>query len=896
MAPWRWLSEIGRRMGMFVRREKFDREMDEEMRLHLEMREKELRENARREKGIAGERAYTEARKNFGNALVMREASHEAWGWNWLEQLAQDLRYGLRMLRKSPGFTAVAVLTLALGIGANTAIFSVVNAIYLSPLPFPNARQIYVVSRIGNRYGGEGISPAIFAAWREHQEGAFEHLTLIRWMNDSTLTGFGDPVRVPSMGFSVDFLIMLGVHPILGRDLLPEEGAVGGPNVVMLSSRLWRDRFGADPNVIGRSITLDDQPYTIVGVLPAGFSLSIGSQNGTDLWFPARIPPTTTDVANGSLLCLGMLKPDVKVAQAEAELTPSLSALRDKFPKMFMPGEHAHLIPFRKLLNRWAGSAPLLLFGAVGLVLLIACANVASLTLARAATRQREMGVRTAIGASRGRIVRQLLTESVLLAVLGGILGVAACYSTFRFVVALVPVDLPHVGEFQIDAAVLAFALALSIITGIVFSLVPALGTSRVDLGNSLKESSAQSGAGHSGRMRSVLACGELAISLVLLVGAALALESFGRLTGVNPGFDSSDLLTFGIQLTGNRYVAPASRSSFLDQALSRLSTLPGVEQVATIDTLPLRQGSDILFSLVGGTGSAPPGEPLAAYIRVASPDYFSALRIPLIRGRVFTPADNAAGLPVVVIDQMMAKKFWAGQDPIGQQIWIAKPMGPPFAEPAPRQIIGVVGDIRESSLADTGGQTMFIPYAQTKWNDNASFVVRTRRAPMLTLPDVRGALHSLDANLPLLSPETMEGVVTDSLSGWRFHTVLLGVFGALALVIAAIGVYGVISYSVAQRTHEIGVRMALGAQRRDVMRLVIGQGAALAGIGILIGIGAAFGLTRLMASMLYGVRPTDPLTFAAVAIVLLFVALAACYIPARRAMKVDPMVALRYE
>ncbi|HKW87147.1 MAG TPA: ABC transporter permease [Candidatus Acidoferrales bacterium] len=886
-----WLGEFGRRIAMFFGRKKFDREMDEEIRAHVASRERDLREA-----GLSASAACTEARKTFGNPTVLREASHDAWGWRWLEQFAQDLRYALRTLGKAPGFTAVAVLTLALGIGANTAIFSVVNAIYLSPLPYPNARHVYVVSRIGNQYGGQGISPAIFAAWREHQGGAFDHLTLIRWMNDSTLTGLGEAARIPSMGLSVDFLAMLGVHPILGRDFLPKEAVVGGPNVVMLSSRLWRERFGSDTNTVGRSITLDDQLYTVVGILPASFSLPVGSHNGVDLWFPARIPPSTIDVGNGSLLCLGTLKQGVSVAQAEAALTPSLSSLRDKFPKMFMPGERAHLIPFRQLLNAWAGSAPLLLFGAVGLVLLIACANVASLTLARSATRQREMAVRTAMGAGRGRIVRQLLTESVLLAVLGGATGVAACYASFQFIVALVPVDLTHVGAYQINAAVLGFAFALSIVTGIVFGLMPALAASHVDLGNSLKEATAQSGAGRSGRMRSVLACGELAISLVLLVGAALALQSLGRLTSVSPGFESNNLLTFGMQLTGTRYASPATRAAFFDQTLARLAALPGVEEAAAIDTLPLVEGSDILFSLVGGTGSAPPGEPLAAYIRVASPDYFRALRIPLVRGRVFTASDNAAGLAVVVINQTMAKKFWPGQDPIGQQIWIGKPMGPQFAEPTPRQVIGIVGDIRESSLAEIGGQTMFIPYGQTKWNDTASFMVRTTRAPMLSLPDARKALHTLDANLPFLKPETMESVIGDSLSSWRFRATLLGVFGALALLIAAIGVYGVISYSVAQRSHEIGIRMALGAQRRDVMRTVIGKGAALAAIGIVIGIGAAFGLTRLMASLLYGVTATDPLTFAGVAIALLLVALAACYIPARRAMRVDPMVALRYE
>src|SRR5215469_13854442 len=759
------------------RNEQVDRELDEELRAYQEMAaEEKMKQGMRRHDAL---RAVRLERGSLDGAKEIVRSG----GWESLvETFLQDLRYGLRMLRKAPGFTAIAALTLALGIGANTAIFSVVNAIYLSPLPYPNASKIYVISRIGSQYGGESISPAIFAAWREQQAGAFEHLALLHWAGAATLTGFGDPLQVPAMGISADFLAMLGVRPALGRDFVPEEGAAGGPNVVMLGNSLWRTQFGADPNVMGRGITLDDKPYTIIGVLPAGFEDPSFSSPYAQLWFPVRIPATTTDVGNGGLLCFGMLKRGVSVAQAEASLTPSLSALRDKFPKMFMPGERAHLIPLRQLLNGWAGTAPLLLFGAVGLVLLIACANLASLTVARSATRQREMAVRAAMGAGRERIVRQLLTESVLLAVLGGAIGVAGCFASFRFIIALVPKDLTHVGAYQIDAAVLGFAFAISIVTGIVFGLVPALGTLRLDLNNSLKESSAQSGAGRSGRMRSVLASGELAISLVLIVGAALALESFARLTGVNPGFDSSNVLTFSVQLTTARYASPVSRSAFLDQALARLSALPGTEEAATISILPLTGGADILFSLVGGNGSLPPGEPLAANIRVVSPGYFHALRIPLVRGRVFTASDNAAGPPVVVIDETMAKKFWPGKDPIGQEIWIGKPMGPEHADPTPRLIIGVVGDVRESSLAENGGQTMFIPYAQTKFNNFASFIVRTRRAPMLSLPDSRNTLRSLDGNLPLLGPETMDSVVADSLSDWRFHAILLGVFGALAL------------------------------------------------------------------------------------------------------------------
>jgi putative ABC transport system permease protein len=888
----KWLGEFGRRVVMLVRRKQFDDEMEDEIRLHLELREKE-----HAAKGFTAEEAHMTARKNFGNALITRETSHEAWGWAWLEHLSQDLRFAMRMLRKSPGFTATAVLTLALGIGANTAIFSFIDAIFLRPLPYPNASQIYLVARTGNAFGGESISPAIFAAWRQRQEKIFVHLTLVQGLGESTtLIVSGGAENVPSMAISTDFLAMAGVHPILGRDFRPEEGRVDGPNVVMLSNNLWRSEFGSDPNVVGRSITLSDKPYTIVGVLPRGFTDPRFSPPEAQLWFPAQVPTTSSDPSNGGRLCFGALKRGVSVAEAEAELTPALSDLRREFPKMFMPNERAHLIPLRKMLSEWAGTTMLLLFGAVGLVLLIACVNVANLTLARSATRQREMAVRTVIGASRGRIVRQLLTESMLLAVLGGILGVAACYASFRFIVTLVPASLPHVGAFGIDARVLLFAFALSIATGVVFGLVPALGASRVDLSGSLKESSAQAGAGAAGGLRRFLAASEIAISLVLLIGAALALESLARLTMVKPGFDPHNVLTFAVSLPGQKYDTAVKRTAFFDQAISRVSAIPGVEQAAIIDTLPLREGGDILFSIEGGTAVAPGGQPLDAEIRIVSPDYFRALRIPLIGGREFTAADNASGAPVVVINQTMARMFWPGKDPIGQQIWIGKPMGPAQSEPAPRRVIGIVGDVRESTLGDMPGQGMFIPYTQTKWNDSASFLLRTRAAAAVSLPAIRSALHDVDPGEPLTHVESMEQVVSGSLNDWRFHAVLLGIFGALALVIAAVGVYGVISYSVAQRTHEIGIRMALGAQRGSVLRLVIGQGLTVAGIGIVVGVAAALGLTRLMASLLYGVSASDPLTFAGVAILLVVVALLASYIPARRAMKVDPIVALRYE
>ncbi|HEV2615067.1 MAG TPA: ABC transporter permease, partial [Candidatus Acidoferrales bacterium] len=640
---------------------------------------------------------------------------------------------------------------------------------------------------------------------------------------------------------------------------------------------------------------LNGKPYTIVGVLPAGFADPTFSPPRAQLWFPAQVPATSNNPSNGGRICFGALKPGVSVAEAEAALTPALSDLRRQFPKMFTLHERAHLIPLREMLNQWAGSTVLLLFGAVGLVLLIACVDVANLTLARSATRQREMAVRTVIGASRGRIIRQLLTESIVLAALGGALGVLTCHASFSFIVTLVPAGLPHVGAFGIDARVLVFAFVLSIVAGILFGLLPALGASRVDLSGSLKESSNQAGARVTSRLRRALAASEVAISLVLLIAAALTLESLARLTMVKPGFDPRNVMTFTVSLPDQKYDTPAKRTAFFDQALSRISALPDVAQAATVDTLPLRGGSDILFSMGGDTGTVTPGEPLGAYIRVVSPEYFRSLRIPLMGGRELTATDNAGGAPVVLINQTMARKFWPGRDPIGEQIWIGKPMGPAQSEPAPRQIIGIVGDVRESALSDAPGPSMFIPYTQTKWNSSASFLVRTRTAAV-SLPEIRSALHDVDPSEPLSQVKTMEQVVSASLNDWQFHAILLGIFGALALIIAAVGVYGVISYSVAQRTHEIGVRMALGAQQGSVLRLVIGQGLALAGIGIVAGIAAALAVTRLMASLLFGVSASDPLTFAAVAVLLMLVAMLACYVPARRAMKVDPMVALRYE
>jgi len=872
------------------RRRRREEELEEEVQAHLQMAVQE-----RMEQGETAEQARTSAVREFGNVTLVKEVTRDMWGFRWLQTLRQDLRYGLRQLKRNPGFAAVAVITLALGVGANTAIFSIVNAVFLRPLPFPHADRIYIVDRVDNHVGGSSISFPIFLAWQKREERFFDRFALLAWWGDATLTGAGASERVPLTGASTDLFSVLGVHPEIGRDFLPDEGRPGGPNVVILSHGLWRSRFGADRNILGRTIAIDGEPHAIVGVLPRDFQVPIPGMRDAELWLPVRVPLTSDNAANGALLCLGLLKRNVTPAQAEAALTPALSDLRREFPKMFSSNERAHLAPLRSFLANGAGPAPLLLFGAVGLVLLIACANVANLTLARSTGRRREIAIRAAIGAGRARVVRQLLTESVLLALLGGAFGVMVCYASFSLILALVPVDLPHVGAFQMDWNVLLFALFLSVFTGVVFGLAPALAVSRTDLSGTLNESNRRVGSGGRGRLRSVLAASEVSLSLVLLIGAALTLESFSLLMRVRPGFDPGNLLTFNISQRPRDRGGIENRVTFYDRAMARIRALPDVEQVALINVLPLEQGSDILFTIEGTSGLAQPEAAFDADFRAISPEFFQTMRIPLLRGRGFSPSDNAGGAPVVIINQTMARMFWPNQEPIGRRLWIGKPMGPEWTEPSPREIVGVVGDIHGESLAGAPDPTMYLPYAQRPIVQ-AYFVIRTRQSPQAAVPQIRQAMDQVDPDLPLAQLKTMEQVLSDSVTDWRFRTILLVVFGGLALFIAAIGIYGVISYSVAQRTQEIGVRIALGAQPTDVLKTVVGQGFRLTLVGVGTGIVGALALTRFLSNLLYGVKPTDPFTFTVVSLVLAAVALLACYLPARRASKVDPMVALRHE
>jgi predicted permease len=897
----RLLASVRSFVSAVVHRRQTENDLEEELRGHLQYRVNDLVRS-----GLSRSEAERLARLEFGGYQKFKEECHEAMGTHFVEMLVQDVRYGLRTLRKAPGFTTVAILTLALGIGANTAIFSIVNAVFLRPLPFPHSDRIFVIDRLGNRLGGHSISMAIFLAW-QRDATMFEHFAMLGWREDAVLTGTGEPRRIPSTVVSTEFFPAIGVQPVIGRNFLPEEGRIDGEHVVIVTDELWGSRLGGDPNILGRSIVLNGEPYTVIGVLPPGFEVPVPGAHGAQIWFPWQLPIASEDAGNGGKIAIGLLKTGIKPEQAAAALTPALTKLRAQFPNMFEASERANLVPLRTFLGEWAGPAPLLLLGAVGMVLLIACANVANLSLTRSIGRRREMAVRAAIGAGRRRIIRQLLTENSLLALLGGIAGVAACYASNRLILGLVPTELamPHVGAYRIDATVLAFALLLSLLTGIVFGFAPALRASRIDLNASLQEAGPRAGAGERGRLGQALAVSEISISVVLLIGAALALESFASLVHVAPGFDANNLASVEFALSPKRYDAPEKRAAFIEQATARLTAIPGAESAAMVNSLPMTEGPDILISIEGRAEQS--NAPFDANYRVITPSFFQTLRIPLEHGRVFSDADNATSQPVLIINRTMAREFWPHEDALGQHIWIGKPMGPRNAEPRAREIVGIVGDIRESTLAEAPEPTMYVPARQTAGTDGGYFLVRSETRGAVPATAIHNAFLRLDPENPVAEVKTMEETLSASLTDWRFRAILLSVFGGLALLIATVGVYGVVSYGVAQRGYEIGVRMALGAERRDVLQLVLGKGVRLAFVGVLIGTIVTVGLVPLMArvlygvqgrqpGMLYGVKATDPVTLAAVSLGLLIVAVIACYVPARRAMRVDPMVALRYE
>jgi putative ABC transport system permease protein len=821
-----------------------------------------------------------------------------------METLLQNLRYAVRTLRNSPGFAAVAILTLALGIGANTAIFSVVNAVLLQPLSYPNPDRLVELELSSPQGNGNVTSIPKFNVWRE-QTDVFDSVAAYDFSGPGiNLTGGDRPELIKGIHVSADYFRVFGAPVALGRTFTPEEDRPGGPAVVVISNGLWRNRFGSDPGILNRTIDLGQEPYTIIGVIGPTYS----GDPKSDIWLPLKPDPNSVDQGH-YLRATARLKPGVTLVQAQAAMKHAADQFNRKFPNspVMGPGASFTAIPLRDSVIGDVRFGLLLLFGAVGFVLLIACANVASLLMARATIRRREIAIRSALGAGRSRLMWQLLTESLLLSLAGGVLGLGLGYVGVRALLAINPSDIPRVGEqgaaVALDWRVLVFTLVAAILTGILFGLVPALSTSQSGISNTLRESGARSGTGlRHNKARAVLVITEMALALVLLVGAALLIRTFGALRGVNPGFDARNVLIMEMSLNGGRFEKAAGVDQLEREGRRRIESLPGVTAVAMTCCVPLEGGFGLPFIIEGRPLTNGPYHGGATWLTI-SPHYFDVFRIPLISGRVFTDQDNGAADRVVVINQALAKEYWPKGDALGARISIGKGVGPEFDEP-PRQIIAIVADVREGALSRPPDQIMYVPFAQV--NDGiialnnriipVTWVVRTKLQPFSLGTDIQRELREASGGLPVAHIRSMQQVVGESTARNDFYMTLLTIFAGVALLLAAIGVYGLMAYSVQQRTQEIGVRMALGASPQQVRRMVVVQGMQLALVGVVIGVGSALGLTRLMSSLLYGVKPWDPITIALVAVLLSGVTLLATYLPARRASRVDPMVALRYE
>jgi len=806
-----------------------------------------------------------------------------------MQTLWQDLRYGLRMLAKYPAFAAVAILTLAFGIGANSALFSVVNAVLLRPLPYENAERLFKVNRVNAKKPGLGArtSPLNFLDWRS-QNQSFEYLGGYTDTSKFNLSGGAEPERVSGAMVSDTLFPAVGAQPRLGRNFLPEEDRKGAPNVVILSHHLWSRRFGADPNILGQTLMLDSRPHTIVGVMPQDFDFPAKE---TALWVPYGFVYEDGGRGNFFVDVIGRLKPGVSIEQAQTEMNAIAARLEQQYPEVNTDSRVA-LAPLHEQVTGKVRRLLLVLFGAVGLVLLIACVNVANLFLARATGRASEIAIRSALGASQFRIVRQLLNESVLLALAGGLLGLLVAYWGVRALIAISPEDIPRVGEISLDGRVLGFTLVIAVLTGLLFGLAPALRASRPNWNEALKQGGRGAGGGGS-FLRSCLVVAEISISLALLVGAGLMARSFQRLLAVHPGFQTERILTFDVTLPWAKYNREQA-GRFFQQSLERVATLPGAQSVGATTVLPLSDENNARYFTGEDRVNHSPNDYTLANHRLISPGYLQTLGVPLIKGRHLSEQDLNDVAPVVIINQAFARAFFAGQEPLGKRLKMGETADSPFPW---MTVIGVVGDIKHVSLEAETRPEIYRPFLRQRDTERKmTFAVRTAQEPETLTSAIRRQIQSLDSDQSIANVSAMEQLFDRSVARRRFSLLLFGVFAITALALAGAGIYGVISYTVAQNTREIGIRVALGAQTNDVLRLVIGQGMSLALIGVSIGLIVSFALTRLMASLLFGVSATDSLTFIVTPLLLASVVLLACWIPARRAMKVDPLVALRHD
>ena len=811
-----------------------------------------------------------------------------------LDTFWQDARYAARMLCKNPGFTLIAVLTLAMGIGANTAIFSIVDAVLLRPLPYPDPNQLVLMFDVPLTQPDalSGFPYREFTECRK-QNRVFSEMAGNAF-HDLTLTGVGDPSIVNTAVVTPEIFSLLNAKPLVGRTLLPEDGKPGAAPVVVLGENLWRSRFDSNPALIGQSITLDMRPFAVVGILPASFRYPDGLPR-QDVWIPvAQDPlfgPRMSQPGARVLGGIGRLKPGVSLAQAQAEMNTLGARLAKEFPAEDS-GSTIRIQSYRQVVVGNVKSPLLILLGAVGLVLLLACANIANLLLSRATSRGREIAVRIALGAGRARIVWQLLTESALLGLLGGFAGVLLAGWGVWGLRPFLPSEVTQISSIQVGGSVLAFALLLSLAAALAFGLAPALLATPSNLQASIKEGGERTGQRGGQHVRSFLAILEISLAMVLLVAGGLLMRSFALVTSVNPGFDPQNVITAEVSLPQFQYSTPEQWTAFSNELLASLHAQPGLQDYALAAPLPMdRQGQANFGFSIAGNPPLPPGKTSTADYATVSPDYFHVMRIPLLRGRFFSEQDSPSNPNVAIISETLAQRYFPDQDPIGKRMRFGFPPNSNVV----REVVGVVGDVRNVALSRKPGPIMYVPFAQAPLY-GGEVVVRSSLSASSVAAAIRQAVHSIDKALPVTDVESFPDMLGASVAQERFRTLLLSSFSGIALILAAVGIFGVISYSASQRTHEIGIRMALGAQQRSVLRLILGQGAKLALLGLGAGTVAALLLTRLMASMLYGVSATDPLTIGAVAIVLLGVAVTACYIPARRAMRVDPMVALRHE
>ncbi|HKP87401.1 MAG TPA: ABC transporter permease [Blastocatellia bacterium] len=810
-----------------------------------------------------------------------------------METLLQDLRYGMRMLMKNPGFTLVAVITMALGIGANTALFSVVNGVMLKSLPFKEPDRLVFTLETNAKFPSPGVSASTlnYRDWKE-QSHSFESMGA-RQGFVGNLTSNDQPEKIQGEKVTWDYFPTLGVAPIAGSLFTEDQDRPGGPPVILLSKGLFERRFGGDKNIVGQTIPINGQGTTVIGIMPNDYRPNI------EFWVPMGITYQNADRNLHNIQVVGRLAPGVTREQAQAEMSNIAAGLAEQYADS-NTGWGVAVVPFHDLIVLNIRPALMLLLAAVGVVLLIACANVANLLLARAASREKEIAIRLALGASRGRLIRQVLTESVLLSIIGGALGVLISLWGTDALVGLNRQGIPRASEIGVEGRVLVFALLVSVAAGILFGLVPALQASRPNLNETLKESG-KSSSGHARghRTRGLLVVVQVALAFVLLMGAGLLIKSFSELQRVNVGFNRERLLTMQVSLPPAQYPRDTDVISFYKESIARLSALPAVTSASAISQAPLAGGGpQFIFAVEGRPLPTPSDAPIASY-RIVLRDYFQTMNIPLIKGRAFTEADDQNARQVVVINQNMADLIWPGEDPLGKRVTVGVPA--PGEQPDWATVIGVVGNVKHTTLAGETGMQMYHPAAQTPFlalamGRTMTFILRAQTETTGLIEPARSVFASLNPTLPVSNVKTMETIIHDAVAPFRFNMLLFVLFAAIAILLTMVGVYGVMNYAVTQRTREIGIRMALGAQASQVRGLVLKQGLALSGMGLVIGLGGSLIVTRLMSSLLYGVSATDPVIFVAVGVVLALVSVMACYVPARKATKVDPMIALRYE